>query len=580
LEEGAAVELTGNVWKAIEVDQVLTEDTVLRFDLAAEDLGEILAVGFDNTRALSGLDEFANFFQLGGSQVFEQMARQIAYTQDGDTQRFEIAVGADLTGAFRNLVLVGDDDADASTSAIFSNIAFFERPALQVDGAPRRVESYAPGQDEGEAQVSPTGRDITLSGNAWKAVGLETTITEDTWLSFELEAEDMGEITGIGLDNNDALSLGRVFNLGGAQDLGILDFASYELGDGRVHFDIPVGQFYTGAASRLFFVADDDADSSADVTFSNVVLTEGRPVFVGEALVAPQGNYGNQGAGTVEITNEARDIRIADNGWQSLEVDVEVRPDTVIAFEIRGTDPGEAVLVGVDKNESLSLSQLVQLAGSQDLPTGGKLDVPFDGAFHRVEVEIGKLVAPGTYKNLVLAVDDDDDSSGAAEFRNIEILQAPTSFEVSPHGGDQDQGRALELGDSGTLKLVENAWKELLTGELEIDENTVLHFEFRSDVEGEIHGIGFDNNSALSPSTLYQLSGTQEFGRQDVAGAYRHGEGFEAYEIAVGEHFAGRSFDRLVFAMDEDTPDPIADGSFRDVYITGLGQEDTTLQIL
>ncbi len=85
----------------------------------------------------------------------------------------------------------------------------------------------------------------------------------------------------------------------------------------------------------------------------------------------------------------------------------------------------------------------------------------------------------------------------------------------------------------------------------EITETTVLEFDFKSDSEGEIHGIGFINEEGDLESTFFQIDGSQDLGIQDFNGAYETGSGFNSYTIPVGEYFTG-SADQIVLVSDDD----------------------------
>ncbi|MCP4992745.1 MAG: hypothetical protein GY934_03005, partial [Gammaproteobacteria bacterium] len=115
----------------------------------------------------------------------------------------------------------------------------------------------------------------------------------------------------------------------------------------------------------------------------------------------------------------------------------------------------------------------------------------------------------------------------------------------------QDQGEAT-IGDGGaSVTLSDNAWKRLEVNKT-IDADTVLSFDFKSDVEGEIHGIGFDIDYFISPKWLFQLDGTETWGLQDFTNQYTTGSGYQHYEIRIGDFFTG-DFQYLVFAMDDDS---------------------------
>ncbi|MBN1994708.1 MAG: PKD domain-containing protein, partial [Anaerolineae bacterium] len=98
-------------------------------------------------------------------------------------------------------------------------------------------------------------------------------------LSFDFKSEAQGEIQGIGFDTDDSLSTDRTFQLYGTQAWGQADFQDYaSVAPGWKHYDIPVGQYYTGPQQYLFFVNDHDVSNpDAESLFFNVSIYEQGP---------------------------------------------------------------------------------------------------------------------------------------------------------------------------------------------------------------------------------------------------------------------------------------------------------------
>ena len=88
----------------------------------------------------------------------------------------------------------------------------------------------------------------------------------------------MGEIHGIGFDDDENISSPYTFQLWGSQTWGIDDYRNYA-GDGQwKKYTIPVGKFYTGTFNRLFFAVDKDAAPFASESqFRNVRIYEETP---------------------------------------------------------------------------------------------------------------------------------------------------------------------------------------------------------------------------------------------------------------------------------------------------------------
>jgi len=139
-------------------------------------------------------------------------------------------------------------------------------------------EPYGGNQDNGSGELSHDDTRLTLTGNAWKSVYREYDITENTILDVQMKSPTPGEIIGVGLDDNHILSSNRTFRLGGSQAWGISNYAIYpQEGGGWMRVSIPIGQYYTGTAERIFFINDKDWGIPDNVaTFRDVVLHEGQ----------------------------------------------------------------------------------------------------------------------------------------------------------------------------------------------------------------------------------------------------------------------------------------------------------------
>ncbi len=151
-----------------------------------------------------------------------------------------------------------------------------EGECTSIDFGAQQILSYGVSQDAGQYQLLNSGQTLYILNNAWKAVALDYTITPNSVLEFEFRSTKRGEIHGIGFDDDEYISSGLTFRVYGSQFWGIGDFANYP-GDGNwKSYSIPVGQYYTGTANRLFFVADHDSGTrDGNSYFRNVRIHEG-----------------------------------------------------------------------------------------------------------------------------------------------------------------------------------------------------------------------------------------------------------------------------------------------------------------
>ena len=138
-----------------------------------------------------------------------------------------------------------------------------------------------------------------------------------------------------------------------------------------------------------------------------------------------------------------------------------------------------------------------------------------------------------------------------------------SSYTVNSYGGSQDNGTSsLYNGGQGVI-INGNAWKSIAL-DYTITPNTVIEFDFGSTSQGEIHGIGFDNNSGISSGFTFQLYGTQNWGNRDFD--YTSPGSWQSFVIPIGSYYTG-SFDRLFFVNDKDSGTANNNSYFRNIKI-------------
>ena len=82
----------------------------------------------------------------------------------------------------------------------------------------------------------------------------------------------------------------------------------------------------------------------------------------------------------------------------------------------------------------------------------------------------------------------------------------------STHSQHKIANGANSIGNGGTsLTLTNNTWK-YIDFPYTVTVNTVIELEFSSTSEGEIHGIGFENDNSLTSSFYFKIYGTQNYG--------------------------------------------------------------------
>ncbi|GAA4272402.1 trypsin-like peptidase domain-containing protein [Aquimarina gracilis] len=113
---------------------------------------------------------------------------------------------------------------------------------------------------------------------------------------------------------------------------------------------------------------------------------------------------------------------------------------------------------------------------------------------------------------------------------------------------NQDAAGNYSVESGGeALSLTNNTWKYIALN-YTVTANTVIEFTFSSSGQGEIHGVGFEDDDSLTSSRYFKVHGTQNYG---VTNYDNYAGGSTTYTIPVGNFYTG-SMDRLVFINDND----------------------------
>lgn len=147
--------------------------------------------------------------------------------------------------------------------------------ALKINEQGYWVYPFAAGQDpRGDGHIPRDGRSLHLNGNVWTQVAINYFITPNTILEFDFSSRQEGEWHGVGFDNDLVQDVSQNgFKLFGTEADGIQNFDTYATLGQVSHYQIPVGQFLSGAYRYLYFFNDHDiATPNAQSTFSNIRL--------------------------------------------------------------------------------------------------------------------------------------------------------------------------------------------------------------------------------------------------------------------------------------------------------------------
>ncbi|MEM9595141.1 MAG: trypsin-like peptidase domain-containing protein [Acidobacteriota bacterium] len=140
-----------------------------------------------------------------------------------------------------------------------------------------------------------------------------------------------------------------------------------------------------------------------------------------------------------------------------------------------------------------------------------------------------------------------------------------TTATVSYSTQDASANVTVEGGGEGIL-LQQNTWRRT-TQTFTVTANTVLEFEFQSTSQGEIHGIGFDEDDNISNAVrVFQVHGTQNWGSANHDFDNYSGSAFTTYTIPVGQYYTGSGL-RLVLVNDKDAGALNNNSRFRNVRV-------------
>ncbi len=139
-----------------------------------------------------------------------------------------------------------------------------------------------------------------------------------------------------------------------------------------------------------------------------------------------------------------------------------------------------------------------------------------------------------------------------------------TDYEIRSYGTNQDGGSYQLLENGTVLKIQNNAWKAIML-DYEVTPTTVIEFDFKSTIEGEIHGIGFDDNDAISYNRTFKVHGFQNWG-ETYYDNYAGNGGWQSFRIQVGQFYTG-PFNRLFFNADHDSGAHNGNSFYRNIKI-------------
>ncbi|HMM97477.1 MAG TPA: DUF6531 domain-containing protein [Anaerolineales bacterium] len=140
--------------------------------------------------------------------------------------------------------------------------------------------------------------------------------------------------------------------------------------------------------------------------------------------------------------------------------------------------------------------------------------------------------------------------------------------------GSLDGPHTVNIEDDGhTLHLTGNTWKSI-PFPYTITPTTIIEFDFKSNIQGEAHGIGFDSDNTADLNRVFRLYGTESGSFNDAYKNYTDtAPGWRHYKFQPYNYYRGKTFDWtqnltvLFFADDHDVSSPTADSYFSNVRV-------------
>lgn len=120
-------------------------------------------------------------------------------------------------------------------------------------------------------------------------------------------------------------------------------------------------------------------------------------------------------------------------------------------------------------------------------------------------------------------------------------------YTVSSFSNQDNAGNYSVNSDGSELSLQNNTWKSIALN-YNVTTSTVVAFDFTSSAQGEIHGIGFENDNTLTANRYFKVHGSQNYGLTNYD---NYSSGTKSYVIPLGNFYTG-NMDRLVFINDND----------------------------
>jgi len=255
--------------------------------------------------------EFGNYtpFFGGTSAACPVVAGAAALVLGNDPDLTEVEVRNLLESTATDMGSTGFDNTFGNgrinVGAAISSMVVAESICFDVNFDDYNISSYIPSRDQGTFTIQENGAGIFLQSNSLKYIPINYDVTSSTVIEFEFQSTDQGSIHAIALEDNNALTLQRLFKVYGTLNNNsvISDFDTYS-GTALQSFTIPVGDYYTGNGLDLVVLsANVNGSPGNNGYFRNIRLYEGNSC-IPVATAQKSDDESNQADSSFEIQAE------------------------------------------------------------------------------------------------------------------------------------------------------------------------------------------------------------------------------------------------------------------------------------
>jgi hypothetical protein len=434
-------------------------------------------------------------------------------------------------------------------------------------------------QDTSKAvyQITDNGSTLQLAGQAWKKIDFAYNVTANTVLEFDFRSDAIGNTQVIGFDNDNSYWNVNINNPTGFKLYGYDQWIgwsqtlnNYKGTDWRT-YSVKIGANYTGAINYLFFANTPmTSNPSENSLFRNVRVYDTNT----SDTVAPTVTSLNAPAITTSSKDYLFKVTYADNTFMN--------PGSLDSKDIRVTGA----------NGFNQLAQFVSATSSSDRTTVE--------ATYKITSNVGWGINDknGVYTIALEGnqVSDYNYTFMAAQTLGTFNINVPASsivadttlatpININPYllsgysNQDNPTSGKFQVTDSGsTLQLSGQTWKKLDFA-YNVTANTVLSFDFRSDVMGVDHAIGFDNDNSYWNVNFNNPTGFLLYGSDTWPGWSQQlknysGTDWKSYSINIGKNYTG-AIQYLFFANSPKTTNPLENSFFRNIRVYDINSLDT-----